>query len=34
LQCECADFLYRGIPCKHILAVAREANALDKVFYR
>lgn len=34
LQCECADFLYRGIPCKHILAVAREANALDRIFYR
>jgi len=34
VQCECADFLYRGIPCKHLLAVARQTGALDRLFYR
>jgi hypothetical protein len=34
LQCECADFQYRGIPCKHLLAAARESGALDRLFYR
>jgi SWIM zinc finger/reverse transcriptase-like protein len=33
VQCECADFQYRGIPCKHLLAVAREAGALERLFY-
>ncbi|MBI3971043.1 MAG: SWIM zinc finger family protein [Chloroflexi bacterium] len=33
ILCECADFTYRGIPCKHILAVARETGALQRVFY-
>jgi hypothetical protein len=33
ISCECADFLYRGIPCKHLFAVAREAGALDRLFY-
>lgn len=33
LQCQCPDFEYRGIPCKHILAVAREAGILERVFY-
>ena len=32
-QCECADFQYRGIPCKHLLAAAREAGALQRLFY-
>lgn len=32
IQCECADFLYRGIPCKHLLAVARETGALERLF--
>ena len=33
IQCECADFLYRGIPCKHLLAVARQAGVLERLFY-
>ncbi len=31
--CECSDFQYRGIPCKHLLAVAREAGLLERLFY-
>jgi len=33
VRCECADFQHRGIPCKHLLAVARETGALERVFY-
>ena len=33
VACECADFVHRGIPCKHLLAVARQADAMDRVFY-
>jgi hypothetical protein len=33
MQCECADFQYRGIPCKHLLAVARDTGALQRLFY-
>src|SRR5205085_8205945 len=33
IACECADFQHRGIPCKHLLAVARETGALERVFY-
>ncbi len=33
VECECADFQYRGIPCKHLLAVAREAGTLEHLFY-
>jgi hypothetical protein len=33
IACECADFVNRGIPCKHLLAVAREAGAMDRIFY-
>jgi hypothetical protein len=32
-RCSCADFQYRGIPCKHLLAVAREAGDLERLFY-
>ena len=32
MQCNCADFQYRGIPCKHLLAVARETDSLEQVF--
>jgi hypothetical protein len=32
LSCECGDFTHRGIPCKHLLATAREVGALDQVF--
>jgi hypothetical protein len=32
LSCECGDFTHRGIPCKHLLAAAREKGALDQVF--
>jgi hypothetical protein len=32
LSCECADFLYRGIPCKHLLAVARDQGATERLF--
>ena len=28
VACECADFLFRNIPCKHLFAVAREVGAL------
>jgi hypothetical protein len=31
IACECGDFTHRGIPCKHLLAAAREADALDRV---
>jgi hypothetical protein len=31
--CECADFQNRGIPCKHLLAAAREAGGLEHLFY-
>ena len=31
-RCECADFQYRGLPCKHLLAVAQEEGALADVF--
>jgi hypothetical protein len=33
-RCECADFEYRGIPCKHLIAAAREAGRLEHLFYR
>ena len=33
VACECADFLYRGIPCKHLFAVARETGDFDSLFY-
>jgi hypothetical protein len=33
ISCECADFLYRGIPCKHLFAVARETGDFDSLFY-
>lgn len=33
ISCECADFQYRGIPCKHLLAAAREAGILERLFY-
>jgi SWIM zinc finger/Reverse transcriptase-like len=32
LSCECGDFTHRGIPCKHILAAAREVGVLGQVF--
>jgi Reverse transcriptase-like/SWIM zinc finger len=32
-ECDCSDFQYRGIPCKHLLAVAREAGLLERLFY-
>ena len=32
IACECADFLYRGIPCKHLLAVARDQGATERLF--
>ena len=34
IRCECADFLYRGIPCKHLLAVARQVGSTERLFYR
>jgi hypothetical protein len=33
VACECADFLYRGIPCKHLFAVARETGDFERLFY-
>ena len=32
VACECADFLYRGIPCKHLFAVARATGAVGPLF--
>jgi SWIM zinc finger/reverse transcriptase-like protein len=32
-ECECADFQYRGIPCKHMLAVARFTGGQERLFY-
>ena len=31
-SCECADFLCRGIPCKHLLVVARQQGATEQLF--
>ena len=31
--CECADFQYREIPCKHLLAAAREVGSTEQLFY-
>ena len=31
--CECPDFQNRAIPCKHLLAAAREAGGLEHLFY-
>jgi hypothetical protein len=33
VACECADFLYRNIPCKHLFAVARETGSFDRLFH-
>jgi len=27
-ECECPDYVYRGVVCKHLIAAARE---LDKI---
>jgi hypothetical protein len=32
MSCECGDFVHRGIPCKHLLAVAREVGAVGNLF--
>jgi hypothetical protein len=32
IACECGDFTHRGIPCKHLLAAARELGAVDQLF--
>lgn len=31
--CECADFQYREIPCKHLLAAARAVGSTEQLFY-
>jgi ribonuclease HI len=31
ISCECADFLYRGLPCKHLLAVARQYGGAERL---
>jgi hypothetical protein len=33
ISCQCGDFVHRGIPCKHLLAVARELGMIDQVFH-
>ncbi|HEX2516538.1 MAG TPA: SWIM zinc finger family protein [Chloroflexota bacterium] len=33
VACECADFLFRNIPCKHLFAVARETGSFDRLFH-
>jgi hypothetical protein len=33
ISCQCADFQYRGIPCKHLLAVAEAAGGRERLFY-
>lgn len=33
VSCECADFIYRNIPCKHLLAVARETGSVERLFH-
>jgi hypothetical protein len=33
IACECPDFEYRGLPCKHVLAAARQADMLERLFY-
>ncbi|MBI2755358.1 MAG: SWIM zinc finger family protein [Chloroflexi bacterium] len=33
LACECADFQYRNIPCKHLLAAASSAGGAEQVFH-
>ncbi|MCL4466129.1 MAG: SWIM zinc finger domain-containing protein [Chloroflexi bacterium] len=33
IRCECPDFQYRGIPCKHLLVVAEAAGGRERLFY-
>ena len=34
IRCECADFQYRGVPCKHLLVAAAYAGAgRERLFY-
>ncbi|GEM_PF-4651898 len=32
MACECPDFQYRAIPCKHLMAVARQTGDLQRLF--
>ncbi len=33
MRCECPDYQWRGIPCKHLLVVAAEAGGRERLFY-
>lgn len=33
IRCECPDYQYRGIPCKHLLVVAEAAGGRERLFY-
>jgi hypothetical protein len=33
IRCECPDFQFRGIPCKHLLMVAETAGGRERLFY-
>lgn len=33
IGCECPDYQYRGIPCKHLLVVAQLAGERERLFY-
>lgn len=32
--CQCGDFEHRRLPCKHLLAVARETGLVEQLFHR
>ena len=33
IRCECPDYQYRRIPCKHLLVVAEAAGGRERLFY-
>jgi hypothetical protein len=33
IRCECPDYQYRGIPCKHLLVVAQATGGRERLFY-
>ena len=33
VRCECPDYQYRGIPCKHLLVVAQATGGRERLFY-
>jgi hypothetical protein len=33
IRCECPDYQYRGVPCKHLLVVAQATGGRERLFY-